>query len=93
MGQPICYNCRYRGQVHNSRHSSCQHPRVQDILSRSGDLQMLLDGLINRLRVPIFYPDFHVVCEEHGIVNGWALWPFNFDPHWVSKCSGFEEVK
>ncbi len=93
MEKPICYICRHRGPVPNSRHSSCCHPRVQDIQSRSGDLMMLMDGIVNRRRIPIFFPDLRVVFEEEGILNGWASWPFNFDPHWLVDCTGFEGVR
>ena len=29
--------------------------------------------------------------HEHGIVKGWFVWPYNFDPVWVLKCNAFEE--
>lgn len=28
--------------------------------------------------------------NEHGIKNGWCLFPINFDPIWVGKCEGFD---
>lgn len=40
----------------------------------------------------------HIACnsntarvegDEHGIKNGWFLWPFNFDPCWLKDCSGY----
>jgi len=93
INKPMCYNCRHRGPVHNSRHSSCHHPRVQDIMSRSGDLLMLMDGIVNKRRIPYLFEDLKVVFAERGIIGGWALWPFNFDPLWLEQCSGFEEAK
>jgi len=54
---------------------------------------MLMDGIVNRRRIPIFFPDLRVVFEEEGILNGWASWPFNFDPHWLVDCTGFEGVR
>lgn len=29
--------------------------------------------------------------HEHGIKNGWFLWPFNFDPTWLTSCNGFSD--
>lgn len=30
-----------------------------------------------------------VKLHETGVRNGWANWPFNFDPVWLVACSGF----
>ena len=30
-----------------------------------------------------------VKLEERGIINGWANWPWNFDPVWLRSCNGF----
>jgi hypothetical protein len=27
-----------------------------------------------------------VKLNDHGIVNGWASWPIDFDPIWVDGC-------
>jgi hypothetical protein len=32
-----------------------------------------------------------VKLNEHGVKNGWADWPLNFDPVWVEDCKFFEE--
>ena len=31
-----------------------------------------------------------VSLNEHGVRNGWAHWPFNFDPIWVQECNSFQ---
>lgn len=36
-------------------------------------------------KVPTFDP--------HGIKNGWAYWPYNFDPVWLLNCDRFEDIK
>jgi hypothetical protein len=28
--------------------------------------------------------------NPHGIKNGWAFWPFNFDPIWLEACPYFQ---
>lgn len=30
-----------------------------------------------------------VRLNPHGVRNGWALWPINFDPIWIDECKGF----
>jgi hypothetical protein len=27
-----------------------------------------------------------VKLDPHGVKNGWANWPINFDPTWVIEC-------
>lgn len=43
--------------------------------------------------------DCHVSCtsgtarvevNNYGYSQGWAFWPFNFDPIWIESCSGFK---
>lgn len=34
--------------------------------------------------------EFLVKLGEHGIMNGWAYWPIEYDPVWVKECSGYE---
>lgn len=31
-----------------------------------------------------------VIGNNHGIANGWFIWPFNFDPTWLVSCTGYE---
>ena len=36
-------------------------------------------------------PDPDMKGHEHGVNNGWFMYPFNFDPTWKAKeCSNFE---
>lgn len=29
----------------------------------------------------------HIVdLDPHGVKNGWASWPLDFDPVWIRKC-------
>lgn len=27
--------------------------------------------------------------DQHGISNGWAIWPFDFDPAWLNYCDSY----
>lgn len=34
----------------------------------------------------------HIVeLNPHGVKNGWASWPLDFDPIWVEKCQCFRD--
>lgn len=33
-----------------------------------------------------------VTVSYLGIVEGYCLWPYNYDPIWIVSCEGFEEV-
>lgn len=87
-----CLTCRYRGTVPNSRHSSCKHPRVNDIIGDHDALQILLDRLVNNHVVANFYDDLQVEFDRAAIMEGYALFPFNFDPIWLKQCTGYREV-
>lgn len=30
-----------------------------------------------------------VSLNPHGVAQGWAMWPFNFDPIWVDRCNTY----
>jgi hypothetical protein len=32
-----------------------------------------------------------ISINEHGKKNGWALWPFDFDPIWIDKCEMYNK--
>lgn len=61
-------------------------------MSKSTALLRLMEGIVNEQRIPYFYPDLKVVFGEEGLKEGWASWPFNFDPLWLEECSGHKEV-
>ncbi len=33
----------------------------------------------------------NVTGHEHGIKNGWFIWPLNFDQTWLITCDGFSD--
>ena len=37
-----------------------------------------------------YMADMGVSLDKHGVANGWAKWPFSFDPVWVNSCDKFE---
>ena len=88
--KPNCYDCKWRGTVPGSAHSSCRHPSVAPALE---------DPLANILAIfagigrsaPIKLDALGVEGNEHGIKSGWFNWPWDFDPVWLQSCDGFEK--
>lgn len=88
----FCSTCKHAGDVYNSCHASCKHPAVNEIISNSDDLMFLLDGIVNKKKIPYIHMSLKVDIKKQGIEGGWASWPFNFDPMWLDNCTGYEEV-
>ncbi len=93
QAKPNCYDCKYRGEIPGDAHSCCQHPKVK---SESDDPLGKLLGIfagVGRIG-PIISEaaaDLGIKLDPYGIVNGWANWPWNFDPTWLDACDGFEK--
>ena len=81
-----CYKCKYRGGLVGDAHSECRNPligetdRLMSILYVSTGLR---SGVMKRLNISL---------DPHGVKNGWATWPINFDPVWIETCEGFTEL-
>ncbi len=89
-----CYDCKYRGEVPGSAHSSCYHPLVAEV-TKGDKLPMLklFAGFFAPVgRAPpiqIRRDELHIVGHPHGIAHGWFQWPYNFDPLWLENCDGY----
>jgi hypothetical protein len=33
-----------------------------------------------------------IELDQHGVDNGWAMWPIDFDPIWVKKCQFYNPL-
>lgn len=81
-----CYKCEFRGTVPGSTHSSC------NIVKKM--LEGLDEGKISALEVALATGQASlddngepaVKRDPHGVKNGWAYWPLDFDPIWI-ECS------
>jgi hypothetical protein len=90
-----CYNCKYRGTVAGSAHSSCkslkdvcgdtENVSLIELLMSSGSVEMTVTDKETGLKKPM------VSLNDHGVKNGWANWPLNFDPVWVEECLLYNE--
>lgn len=73
-----CYNCKHRGEVPGSAHSSCSTMQPQDSFVVAMYIQQR-NGYTQNLKL-----------NPHGMRNGWAFWPVDFDPVWVEQCNFYE---
>lgn len=77
-----CYECKFRSEVMGSAHSSC---RV--ISQTKSDNYFELELLLATHQVNMTSDGEDLVkLNPHGVKNGWANWPLNFDPVWVDEC-------
>jgi hypothetical protein len=87
-----CYNCKHRGTVPGSAHSSCTlvGDQTKQLLLffqyLKGDRIMLKDKTTEEV-IPL------LKLDPHGVKEGWANWPIDFDPVWVSECQAFSLIE
>ena len=82
-----CYACKHRGDLPGSAHSRC------NVLRETGsEIVSTLEMLIGIGEASISNKNTGeslVKLNPHGVKNGWAAWPINFDPVWVDECQFF----
>jgi len=83
--KPNCYNCIHRKELGWSAHSKCT--ALQTIQGIETLKPEMINALISAGKVKVPGVKFH----QHGIVNGWANWPSNFDPVWLEECRFYEK--
>lgn len=77
-----CYKCKFRGSVIGSAHSSCKA-----ISSINVENSFMMELLLSLHQVKMISSGKDLVeLDPHGIKNGWANWPLDFDPVWVTDC-------
>ena len=76
----ICSDCPFLKDLDYSAHHYCDHPAIRDTV-----FKLLLASGVAKIRTKGGEPI--VKLNEHGVRNGWAFWPMNFDPVWVESCS------
>lgn len=95
MKKHNCYNCNFRGTVPGSAHSSCS------VITKGIKDELL--GIAKMLEASLALGVHSLVDEKtqeplvklspHGVKNGWANWPLDFDPVWVEFCPFYDEKK
>jgi hypothetical protein len=81
--KPSCRNCKFRQEVGWSSHSRCS---AVDKLNLSEKEQETI-SITGKIKVK------EVKFHQHGVNNGWANWPTDFDPCWLEECSLFEDKR
>lgn len=69
-----CYKCEWRKPLVGNCHSSCNVDGKSSFLT-------FIESMILKATPKI---------DEHGAKNGWATWPLDFDPIWISDCPYFK---
>jgi molybdopterin/thiamine biosynthesis adenylyltransferase len=81
-----CYKCIFKQQL-PSHHISCkliEHPlEVAALVVSQKRFPFIakIDGVETEL----------IEINPHGIENGWATYPIDFDPIWIDKCLFYKE--
>jgi hypothetical protein len=74
-----CFNCPYRANVPGSAHSACNH-------------QVIKPGVVTAMGL-IGNPtalEPYIKINPIGIRGGWAIYPINFDPTWITCTLNIE---
>lgn len=80
-----CYTCQFRKNIPGDCHSECTHPLAIEIFS-----VMQVGGRF-KITIEDGKEDDLISGDMHGIINGWFMWPFNFDPTWLKSCYLYKE--
>ena len=84
-----CHKCIYSRSIPGDCHLSCSH-----IIAKHPELGMkimvaIVSGQVNGFKTIGDVPG-ELSINPHGIKNGWASWPLNFDPIWIDECTFFK---
>lgn len=82
-----CYTCKFKGSVIGSAHSSCKV-----ISETKAENSSMLELLLATHQVKLTSGNEELIeLDQHGVLNGWANWPLDFDPVWVNNCKFYTE--
>ena len=89
--KPNCYKCKWRGDLPGDAHSCCQHPALGGVADDPlGSILGILASVGRTPPIQAGIDKLGIKANYHGIKQGWFNFPWNFDPIWLEKCSGFE---
>ena len=84
-----CYSCKYRRKITGSAHSSCNHPIFDELgMSFPTSMAAKMTNKITKEVTEVPIQKF----DEHGIKNGWVIYPSNFDPVWLEHCLIYSKI-
>lgn len=84
-----CYRCIHRGGVPGSAHSSCNVLKAKT--GKPGGEMMAAMVMMTEGQVSL--PDYDLLVQgnPHGVRSGWFMWPVDYDPAWLTKCTVFND--
>lgn len=84
---PNCFDCMYSRTLPWNTHLSCHCPAAQ---RRHAEPLLKAMGMKGKQSPPhirkvcdISLEMVGLTADPHGVENGWALWPYNYDPVWL----------
>ena len=81
-----CHKCKYSRSIPGDAHLKCEHPIGEAPDFGIPIMLKLISGQANGFKVTGM-TEGELSINPHGIKNGWASWPLNFDPIWIDKCT------
>lgn len=82
-----CIQCPFKQSIPGDCHSACGHPVAVE-------KQMLLMSLVFTGRLGVIEEALGLRIEQYAVNEGWANFPVNYDPIWVTgTCSMLESYK
>ena len=76
-----CNNCIFKQTQGHTHHLSCTVLDTEPELKVQAFVAGQSSGQFGS----------YVQLHPHGVKNGWASWPYEFDPIWIEDCKFFEE--
>lgn len=82
-----CNNCKYKANIAGDSHISCKSHIFND---KNIEINLVLMALSDPEGFVIFCEkNFGFSVNIHGLVNGWFMFPINFDPSWMEGHCDF----
>lgn len=78
--KPNCHQCKHHRRIPGDAHIGCDHPEAHVI----GLMAVITFAEAS------YKSGLAVKLSRHGVDQGWAMWPVNFDPIWLLECNRFE---
>lgn len=90
MSEPAkCYKCPHHKTIPGDAHLECDHPIAKAV--GPDTLIAFGTGIATGFNIKLNSPDgpleISVYGDEHGIREGWFVWPIDFDPVWLKSCN------
>jgi hypothetical protein len=84
-----CHNCIHHRTLPGNAHIECDVP----LFDQAAMLLIWMHSLTSKgnMIYKSYDDSFEVELNSTGIKGGWAMWPINFDPIWIVRCTRYKE--